>query len=107
MPDVATTFSKKKLSKDLVLQLETILESLSYTCGSTFNDINFPEGMDSVCVRVHSCLDPIEKLYYSCGFDPICIYCGQSVELDSSPYYPQCSSCVKPKIKKQTRRGKK
>ena len=44
-----------------MLQLETILESLSYTCGSTFNDINFPEGMDSVCVRVHSCLDPIEN----------------------------------------------
>ena len=29
-----------------------------------------------VFVKDHDCTDGIEKLYYSCGFEAICVYCA-------------------------------
>jgi len=29
----------------------------------------------------HQCIDPIEKLYYSCNFEDICVHCGQKDNL--------------------------
>ena len=60
--------SKRKLSPQSFKKLENIIEDMSYTCGATFEDITMPEGLESVCIKVHNCYDPIEKLYYSCGF---------------------------------------
>ena len=69
--------SKRKLSPQSFKKLEKIIEDMSYTCGATFEDITMPEGLESVCIKVHNWYDPIEKLYYLCGFEPICIYCGK------------------------------
>ena len=73
-------FSKSKLSSQCKVKLNSILEDVSYTCGATFEDIELPEELNSVCVRIHKCFDPIEKLYYSCGFpEVICIYCSKTL----------------------------
>ena len=29
-----------------------------------------------VLLEIHSCYDPIESLYYSCGYKDICVYCS-------------------------------
>lgn len=83
-----------------------MLEDISYTCGATFEDITMPE---DVCIRFHRCFDPVEKLYYSSGFqEPICIYCSKTLlDVDVSTIsnvYPRCTDCVdKPPIKKTIR----
>ena len=62
---------------------------MSYTCGATFEDITMPEGLESVCIKVHNCYDPIEKLYYSCGF------------VANAENYPQCLHCTSRPATKQ------
>ena len=57
--------SKKKLSVSDKVQLESILSDISYTCGSTFDDIELPDNLKGVVVHIHRCNDPVEKLYYS------------------------------------------
>ena len=47
----------------------------SYTCGFLFDDIQLPHGVN-VHVKDHDCADPIERIYYSCHFEPMCIHCG-------------------------------
>ena len=69
--------SKRNLRPQSFKQLENIIEDMSYTCGATFEDITMPEGLESVRIEVRNYYDPIEKLYYSCGFKSICIYCGK------------------------------
>ena len=41
----------------------------------TLDDIQLPFGLE-IFVKDHDCEDPVEKLYYSCDYDPIRIYCG-------------------------------
>ena len=104
--------SKSKLSPQSVDKLSNILDNISYTCGATFSDVLMPDDLSSVCIRVHKCYDPVEKLYYSCGFtDLICIYCSKTLpsadDLTTTEHYPQCSNCSsKPPLKRQTRKGK-
>lgn len=104
-------FSKRKLSPQNVLKLSTMLEDMSYTCGTMFEDVIMPAELNSVCIRSHQCFEPVEKLYYSSGFqDSICIYCCKTLSDVSrtSPTYPQCADCVnKPPIKRIIRGGKK
>lgn len=62
-----------------------------------------PHGID-VYVKDHDCCDHIEKLYYSCGFDVICIHCGEYLPDPSDAddaYYPQCIQCNEDKIAKR------
>ena len=40
-----------------------------------------------------SCADVIEKLYYSCGFEPICVHCASEDTIDSEEFLPQCEDC--------------
>ena len=42
-------FSKSKLSSQCKVKLNSILEDVSYTCGATFEDIELPEELNSVC----------------------------------------------------------
>ena len=96
--------SKRKLSPQSFKKLEKIIEDMSYTCGATFEDITMPEGLESVCIKVHNCYDPIEKLYYSCGFEPICIYCGKVEVQVHAENYPQCLDCTsRPATKRHQR----
>ena len=58
-------FSRKKLSVRDKKQLQDILADTAYTCGATLEEIDLPDHLKSVMVRVHNCYDPVEKLYYS------------------------------------------
>ena len=61
-----------------------------------------PDDLKSVCVRAHNCHDPVEKLYYSCGFpEVICIYCSKTLHSDGNSNgdepgvnYPQCTDLL-------------
>ncbi|XP_019855518.1 PREDICTED: uncharacterized protein LOC109584280 [Amphimedon queenslandica] len=96
-------FSKKKLSPQGKADLSRLLDDISYTCGAAFDEINLPESLNTICIKTHNCHDKIEKLYYSSGFEPICIHCGTVCTANDSLYYPQCSNCRQPKIKKLSR----
>jgi hypothetical protein len=77
--------------------LEKILDDVSYSCGASFEDLDLPENLKSVCVKYHECNEPVEKLYFSSGYSPICIYCCSVESLShtsiDSEFYPQCESC--------------
>ena len=65
-------------------------------------DLNLEEEFKFVEVRVHSCHDPIEKLYYADGFEPIYIYCASVCSFTSEQFYPQCAHCSEyPPVPKQ------
>ena len=75
---------------------------VSFTCGSPLQDLELPGRLAIVYVRDISCEQPIERLYYTAKYPPICVYCAHSLdEADSdSGYFPQCVGCKdKPKIK--------
>ena len=86
-------FCKHKLSVQETTDLEGILEDVSYTCGTSFEDFNMPGRLANVFVKDHSCADVIEKLYYSCGFEPICVHCASEDTIDSEEFLPQCEDC--------------
>ena len=88
-------FCKYKLSVQEVSELQSILEDVSYTCGTTFDNLELPGRLTNVFVKDHSCADTIEKLYYSCGFDNICVHCASEEVKDivNSDFLPQCQEC--------------
>ena len=66
--------------------------------------IEFPYGLESVCICDHNCGDPVWKLYYSAGYDPICYYCvSHNVNSDiPQDVYPLCGNCTsKEHVKKE------
>ena len=75
-------FCKHKLSVQETSDLQTILDDILYTCGTTFDNLELPGRLVNVFVKDHSCSDGIEKLYYSCGFEPICIHCASEQVTD-------------------------
>ena len=45
-------------------------------------------------MRQLQCEEPVEKLYYSMGYEPICIYCSSEDNLDiPNDSYPICEFC--------------
>ena len=94
-------FSKYKLKAAPHQRLQQVIGDYSYTCGAKLEDLNLGEEFKNVDVKDHSCGDPIEKLYYSAGFDPICVYCAVEQTYTSQEHYPQCEACSHlPQIKK-------
>ena len=78
--------------------LQSILAEVSYSCGASLEEIDFPPTLSShtLVVRDHRCGDIIERLYYSAGYEDICIYCGGTSDLcdqDLSALYPLCTKC--------------
>jgi len=58
----------------------TLLDNYSYTCSSSLQNIKLSSRtIQGVYIRNISCYEPIEKLYYSAGYDPICIYYAEEV----------------------------
>lgn len=106
-------FSKVKLSPQSRLDLEKLLEEVSYTFGATLDDLDLPDSLKTVCVKYHSCHDPMEKLYYSAsGFEPICFYCSKQAVCDTvteaSEYFPLWPNCVeRPLVKRPKRKATK
>lgn len=88
-------FSKRKLSLKERAQLKAILDDIVYSYGATVEEFNLP---DKFCmyVREHNCFEPTEKLHYSAGFEPICIYCAEENTEDPDDYqgYPTSSACM-------------
>ena len=77
-------------------ELEQLLSDISYTCGAKMEDLQLPELLKCVEIRIHQCCDRIERLYYSAyPSDVLCIHCGSTeniVETEES-IYPYCSDC--------------
>ena len=55
---------KKKLKKSECRQLELSLDGLSFTCGSSLQELNLPFPLDQVYLCSLRCFDPVEKLYF-------------------------------------------
>ena len=95
-------YSKYKLNSDARIKLQTIFDNFTYTCGSKLAELQLPVEFKDVEIRDHCCGDPVEKLYYSAKFDPICVYCGNQQPFTSTDVYPQCTDCSeKPPIHKK------
>ena len=43
--------------------------------GILFSDLNLPGSLKTVSVKNHACVDPIKKLYYPYGFEPMLLMC--------------------------------
>ena len=80
------------------------LDDLAFSCGASLQDLDFPAPLNEVFVRSVNCFDPIEKLYYSAGYEPIYLYCAGQVDTatESTSYYPQCIHCSsKPQVSRK------
>ena len=95
-------YSKFKLTKKERTDLQVAIEDISFTCGAPLQDLQLPECLSEVYTRELSCGEPIEKLYYTEKYSPICIYCADTVDFPvSKDKYPQCHACQdKPEIAK-------
>ena len=79
-----------------ISDLQTILDDILYTCGTTFDDLELPGRLVNVFVKDHSCADSIEKLYYSCGSELICVhYAIEEVtdSVDSVSFHSANNAC--------------
>ena len=97
-------YSKKKLKAEDRRLLALKLDDLAFSCGDSLQDLDFPAPLNEVFVRSVNCFDPIEKLYYSAGYEPICLYCAGQVDTatESTSYYPQCIHCSsKPQVSRK------
>ena len=76
--------------------LTSILDDVSYSCGTSLDELELPGRLMNVFVKDHCCTDSIEKLYYSCGFEPICVHCASEEVTDctASQFLPQCQECI-------------
>ena len=94
-------FSKRKVKNDTRLRLQRIIQDLVYTCGAKLSQLDLPDEFRDIEIRTHSCGDPIERLYYSADYQPICVYCGRDHPFTVADAYPQCEDCSdKPSILK-------
>lgn len=109
--------AQKKLSKKQRDELEVLLETILFSCGSNLSvgdedeeddENNITSVIQNVHVRANlSCRSDIEFTYYSAGFELICIHCGAEDDLlEKEGYYPQCQDCVELKRGAIARRGK-
>lgn len=88
-------YSKKKVSSQAKSELERKLSNFDFSCGASTSDMDLPDELSDVHFRDLRCEDPVEKLYYSMGYEQICIYCSTEDDLDTSEnYYPICVSCM-------------
>ena len=83
-------YCQHKLTIQECATFQSILDDTSYTCGATLEDLHLPNRLAGVCVKDHSCYGMVEKLYYSCGYKPICIYCSSENVEESTEFFPQC-----------------
>ena len=86
--------AKKKLSAHWRRELEKTLQAFDFSCGASTLDLDLPAELGDVHFRDLNCEDLVERLYYSMGYDPICIYCSSEDELECQEnFFPICASC--------------
>lgn len=94
-------YSRCKLTRQEKVDLNDAVEDLAFTCGAPIQDLHLPGRLNDVYTRQIHCEEPIEKLYYTAKYTPICIYCAQNVDDVPADQYPQCCLCKdKPIIRK-------
>ena len=72
-------YSCTKLSAEEQGNVQDKLADVSFTCGSPIEDL----GDDlPVYTRILNCYEPVEKLYYSAGYEAIRVYCGSTDNLN-------------------------
>ena len=87
-------YSPYKLKAEDKRILESKLDSFAFSCGTDLEELDLPEHLQNLSVRPLQCEDPVEKLYYSMGYEPICIYCSSEDSLDiPNDSYPICEFC--------------
>eukprot|EP00731_Ephydatia_muelleri_P010010 Em0005g596a len=90
-------YAKRKLNSAEKKDLESAIDSMSYSCGALLKDAEIPSSLkDIVFMRQLQCHSLIEKLYYSAKCSDICIYCAIAVprwNYDKEQFYPQCADC--------------
>ena len=96
-------YSQKKLTYRERTQLEEALSDFTFTCGAPLQDLDLPGKLADVYVQDIVCGEPVEKLYYSAKYPPICLQCATPVDPNTeSDHYPQCTDCSgRPHIKKE------
>lgn len=58
-------------------------------------DLELPEKFADVHFRDLKCADPVERLYYSLGYEPICFFCSSENDLNiTDKQYPICTTCA-------------
>ena len=69
---------------------------------SFLDDIELCHGLN-VFVKDDDRGNPIEKLYYSWGYEASCIDCGKSLADadEDAEIYPRCVDCDQPKVRKR------
>ena len=83
-------FSHYKLSSSQRLSLQPIFDNYEYKCGATISDLHFSEEFKDVDFCDHDSFDPIEKLYYSAKYTPVCVCCGVKEPYTRKKEYPVC-----------------
>ena len=91
-------YSKNALSTEEKSELESILETIQYSCGCKMQDIDHEENcvLEKVFTRANlSCNSNIEIPYYGTSHEPLCIYCGSEEDLETGKpeSYPICQGC--------------
>ena len=96
-------YAQHKLSQSQRSLLDKSLSGMSFSCGAPLQELDLPpELKEAVFVRNLQCGEPIERLYYTAKYEPICIYCAESVDDSNDENYPQCDQCMdKPPIPKK------
>ncbi|XP_065883057.1 uncharacterized protein [Dysidea avara] len=96
-------YAKTKLTKAQSDNLQAALEGMSFSCGAPLQELELPSDLiDTVFVRNLNCHEPIEALYYSAKYEPICVYCAKPQGFTDDKQYPQCSDCKdKPVVTKR------
>ena len=56
-------------------------------------ELNLGNSLKEVEVGDHVFGDPVETLYYSAGFEPVCVYCARDQPFTCDEQYPQCPDC--------------
>ena len=93
-------YSPNKLKAEDKKLLERKLDNFAFSCGTTLEELDLPEHMQNLAVRQLQCEEPVEKLYYSMGYEPICIYCSSEDNLDI-PICEFCKGLGKPVVTKR------
>ena len=90
-----------KIYKLSVAKLQQLLNDHSYSCAAKLQDLHLGDEFKDVEIRDRACGDTIEKLYYSAGFEPVCVYCGCDQPFTSPEQYPQYECSHHPPVKKK------
>uniref|UniRef100_UPI00358F1E8E uncharacterized protein n=1 Tax=Myxine glutinosa TaxID=7769 RepID=UPI00358F1E8E len=106
-------YAARKVKLQKRNEAEAAMDTILYSCGSVFTEINNngdddPEQdtrLADLYVRANlNCASPIELAYYSAGYEMLCIHCGTEENLvEKAGQYPQCNICTAKPVPKRGR----